>query len=256
MSLRCRKVIPLSPSGMIIRCPRRAIRSARPALSRNGCRSRSTTARSAPRELCSGVSPGRVTERPGVSCDCASQAAPEPRFEKPTDEEMERSLVRLDRIEVWSARAYVFQALPGRARSVRQGMVGLFRDGRVVYIGHPASSPHAGGPPVGGAASTTSGPRCRRPGVPGGEGRPRPARGRRSFIIDMHGRSGSSASPVCRCHGRSKLLSAGARCSRTCPISARSSSWRISASIGPTGRCTARMRLRPRRSGDRCSPVP
>jgi hypothetical protein len=64
----------------------------------------------------------------------ASQATPAPKFEKPTDEEMERSLVRLDRIEAWSAHAYVFQALPGYARSVRQGVVGLFRDGRVVYM--------------------------------------------------------------------------------------------------------------------------
>jgi hypothetical protein len=57
-----------------------------------------------------------------------------PRFEKPTEEDMRQSLVRLDRIEIWGARAYVFQALPGYAGSVRQGVIGLFRDGRVVYM--------------------------------------------------------------------------------------------------------------------------
>jgi len=60
-------------------------------------------------------------------------APKKPKFEKPTDEDMRESLVRLDRIEVWGARAYVFQALPGYAGSVQQGVIGLFRDRRVVY---------------------------------------------------------------------------------------------------------------------------
>lgn len=64
----------------------------------------------------------------------AGTAEKRPRFEKPTEEDMRQSLVRLDRIEIWGARAYLFQALPGYAGSVRQGVIGLFRDGRVVYI--------------------------------------------------------------------------------------------------------------------------
>lgn len=63
-----------------------------------------------------------------------ARQAPKPKFAKPTDEDMQQALVRLDRIEAWSARAYVLQALPGYASSVRQGVVGLFRDGRVVYM--------------------------------------------------------------------------------------------------------------------------
>lgn len=142
----------------------------------------------------------------------ATQAAPEPKFEKPTDEEMERSLVRLDRIEVWSARAYVFQALPGGyARSVRQGVVGLFRDGRVVYM-------------------ETSGLLAARRRAASWWGRledlgaPLPAPrvfraakvvraqhvGARSFMIDMHGTIRIicfTGLPIAR--GRSKLLSAG-----------------------------------------------
>jgi hypothetical protein len=62
------------------------------------------------------------------------QAVKKPHFEKPTEEDMRQSLVRLDRVEVWGARAYVFQALPGYASKVRQGVIGLFRDGRVAYM--------------------------------------------------------------------------------------------------------------------------
>lgn len=64
----------------------------------------------------------------------ADSAVKPSRFERPTDKDMRQSLVRLDRIEVWGARAYVFQALPGYAGSVRRGVIGLFRDGRVVYM--------------------------------------------------------------------------------------------------------------------------
>ena len=57
-----------------------------------------------------------------------------PKFEKPTEEDMRESLVRLDDIEIWAAKAYMFEALPGYAGMVRRGVVGLFRDGRVVYM--------------------------------------------------------------------------------------------------------------------------
>jgi hypothetical protein len=44
------------------------------------------------------------------------------------------ALVRLDLIEAWAPRAYAFEAIPGYYRFVRQAVLGLFEDGKVVYI--------------------------------------------------------------------------------------------------------------------------
>jgi hypothetical protein len=44
------------------------------------------------------------------------------------------ALVRLDPIEAWAPRAYAFEAIPGYSQFVRQAVLGLFEDGRVVYI--------------------------------------------------------------------------------------------------------------------------
>lgn len=52
----------------------------------------------------------------------------------PFDENLQRSLVRADLIEAWAPRLYFLEAVPGYYAVVRQAVLCLCCDGRVLYI--------------------------------------------------------------------------------------------------------------------------
>jgi hypothetical protein len=49
-------------------------------------------------------------------------------------EELRMSLVRADPVEVWAPRLYALEALPGYTVFVRQALLCLCRDGRILYL--------------------------------------------------------------------------------------------------------------------------
>ncbi len=160
------------PAGIALwnktRCRRRAIRSARPLAQGTDVAPGRLLAE--PPSGASAPAPPRVSVPSGPGCHAIARDSGGARTEvrEPHRRGDGAVLVRLDRIEVWSARAYVFQALPGGdARSVRQGIIGLFRDGRVVYMETSGLLPPPEGRPAGGAALRTSGPRFRPRGSSG-----------------------------------------------------------------------------------------